>query len=478
MNFMDFRWMMLPLLLLCFSCTEEAIVDEDIVDNFGAADTAFSSESMHLSGGFDGSQRFGMWAKTMEFTRRIERDYGKSLRWVYFINTCYFVADSSHECSDMDNTSRGAGSAEEAIVRTAFAQQAINEGHEIANHSARHLHGEEWSVSRWREDFEQFHSVVDRSLFEPVFEIDGSRQEFVFPRWEAAPEASVGEVGASCQSDGDCHSGTCLPISATASFCSAQCNRHTPCENGTICGTPLWNSSTDACVPMPVFPVEYEGEIMFDENGAANLNHPRLRPYRILGHRAPYLGQNAAFYDVLTEFNYVYDTSQVISMGPPALTMREGRTFPSIYQLGLMKGPGALTIPMDYNYKVNDGSGARMLQDYQNAIMHAHNERNRMPWNIGHHFALSWMDGAYWQAMQDTFEFAAQGCPSNGSQQCSNVQFTTFRDLVARLRGMNDDSSDSSGMDNMFQYVYENEGLDNTQLNHHGECGEDQQCEE
>lgn len=460
---------LIVVILAVAACTSDGGDPVDL-DIGGKADTAFADGAFYLTGGFDGSQRFGMWVDTMEFTRRIERDYGKRIRWTYFINTCYYDRTVDHSWIGT------AMSREEEIVRWALTQQALNEGHEIANHSVRHQDGSDWSVEQWRTELNEFHQLVQANLFEPMIEYNEGEPEAVFPRWRPVPGVEAGEVGATCEADGDCDSGICLAVSNNRSFCSARCNRHNPCPDGTACGAPTWNESTDRCVPLPEFPVEYNEQVLFDAEGNANVAHPDLTPIQLVGFRAPQLGQNAALFEVLTELNYLYDTSQVLPIGPPQRTVRSGRTFEELYQFGLMRNPGSLTIPMDYNYKVNNGSGERMTSDYRQSILDAYIERDRQPWNIGHHFAL-WQNGAYWQAMQDAFEFAAQGCPDEaGEARCPDTEFPTFHQLATTLDGINRDRADSFDED-IFELPEGEEGLDPSELGGRDEdCHSEEEC--
>jgi hypothetical protein len=64
------------------------------------------------------------------------------------------------------------------------------------------------------------------------------------------------------------------------------------------------------------------------------------------------------------------------------------------YRIGLMKNRGSLTIPMDYNYRVSNGSEARMNADHRKSIASAY-ARSRQPWNIGHHFATHCAEVAF-----------------------------------------------------------------------------------
>jgi peptidoglycan/xylan/chitin deacetylase (PgdA/CDA1 family) len=419
----------------CIAGADGAATDDESMAQApgGKADSLFGDGPLYLTGGFDGSKRFGMWVDTLEFARHIGRDYGKRLRFTYFINSCY-----------LDETTTGSAigraiTRDEAIVRIALIQQTINEGHEIGNHTVRHRDGGSWSVAQWRAELADFHRITDKTLFNSIQEADGS---FAFPRWSAMPDAAARKVGASCSSNADCDSNQCLPVSDKASFCTAGCNQSRPCPNGTVCGSADWVDSQDVCVPMPEFPVSYQGKVLFDESGNANLAHPALKPYRMSGFRAPELAHNAATFDALQELGYRYDTSKILQPGPPARVVHSGKMWSSLYELPLMKNPGSLTVPMDYNYLVNNGSGDRMLADYQRSIVDAYNVRERQPWNIGHHFSL-WQGGAYWTAMKGAFEYAAQGCPAgNGQLQCENVEFPSFAGLVQLLESKGDGVSD------------------------------------
>lgn len=412
------------LLSLAAGCTDSA-PGHPFIDSAETADLPFEGGPLYLTGAFDGSKAFRMWLATMEFAREVESESGKPLRFTYFINSSYL--DPGVERSWIGR----ARSQKEATVRFAVMQQAINEGHEIANHTVRHQDGSEWTVEQWRSELGEFHDLVERNLFEPVLDAQGVP---VFPRWRPMPSAQPGEVGASCQTSGDCASNMCLQMTPGQGFCSTGCNKNLPCANGTVCGAPDWNESQDRCLPMPEFPVVHDGEVLFDEAGVANVQSSQLESYPIIGFRAPQLGHNRPMFEVLEEIGYRYDTSKILRPGKPS-RVHSGRLFPSIYEFALMKNSGSATVPMDYNYKFNDVSGARMTEDYKKSVRDAY-ARGREPWNMGHHFSL-WKGGAYWQAMKETFRYAAKGCPEGGQLTCENVEFPTFVELADELDRMN-----------------------------------------
>ncbi len=175
----------------------------------------------------------------------------------------------------------------------------------------------------------------------------------------------------------------------------------------------------------------FDGETLFDAKGNANPKSKRLVPYRIFGFRAPYLGVNDALYQALIRRGYVYDTSQAQSPPEPPYFLASGDR--KILQLALMPHPGALAIPMDYNYRLEKGSPERMRDDYR-AALEASYKAGRRPWNIGHHFA-SWGDGTYLPVLEETIEHALSGCPVGGEKRCPETRVVSFRELATVVKG-------------------------------------------
>ncbi len=110
-----------------------------------------------------------------------------------------------------------------------------------------------------------------------------------------------------------------------------------PCDNGTVCGAPDWHTSVDYCIPVPEMPVIRQGTELFDANGKPNLNHPVLEAYPVIGFRASQLGHKTAMFKVLAELGYSYDTSKVLSPGPPSRVVDGGQMFDTLYEFALMK---------------------------------------------------------------------------------------------------------------------------------------------
>jgi len=202
------------------------------------------------------------------------------------------------------------------------------------------------------------------------------------------------------------------------------------CPRGTVCGAPMFRDDTDLCLPPPAFPVKHAGEVLFDAKGNANPKAKQLRRYAIRGFRAPYLGVNDALYEVLAARRYLYDTSQATSPPEPPYFLSIGPAGGRVAEFALMPHPGALAVPMDYNYRLEKGSAERMRSDYR-AALEASYAGGRRPWNIGHHFA-SWGEGTYLEVLEETVEHALAGCPeASGEKRCPGARVVSFRELAA-----------------------------------------------
>ncbi|MCY1022576.1 polysaccharide deacetylase family protein [Pyxidicoccus sp. MSG2] len=384
----------------------------------------FRPHPLQLTIAYDGSKRFQMWLDTLELARRTQRETGRSVHFTYFITTAYYdpaVQGFAVDPLDVPTTR------EEALVRWALTQQALNEGHEIANHSVRHASGQTWSEDAWRAEFDEFEQLLEANLFEPVRDAAGKA---VFPKWEPLKTAAQGEVGAGCRSAADCHSGRCLSLTPEVGVCTSECNAHAACPEGTVCGSPRWERVTDVCLPMPAFPVEHEGRQLFDAEGRPQVQN--LRPYNVVGFRAPFLHLNFALYRVLAQRGYVYDTSTMQPLGPPR--RMTGAVGTGLLQFPLMWHDDSLTYAIDDAYQGKDGTGERMEADSRAAILLSYEKQGRVPWNVAQHFGLL-RGGIYWQALQRTLAFAAAGCPDDqGQRQCQDVEFPSFRELAERIQ--------------------------------------------
>lgn len=298
---------------------------------------------------FDGSRSIEMWRDTMAFAREIRAQTGNALHYTYFINTPYYLTDPPRNALGV---TRGDISAAEATRRWAYTQMAINEGHEIGSHLVGHYNGSDWSVSRWREEFETFDSHVQGHLFQPVL---GSNGAPLFPRWSCAD-----------------------PLA-------------TECD--------------------PVYPVlDEDGSVLFDAQGRPSpeaLASGRLVPYVMVGVRAPELGWNNAMLDVMAERGFRYDTSQTGELGWPSRTRNGLWEFP--VQMFPRTRSSRAILGMDYNFYVGNLTGAEVGEMYDRVIREAY-ESDRHPVYFCHHFSR-WAgpDGVtYWSALQSAIRAAAR----------------------------------------------------------------------
>lgn len=382
----------------------------------------FTQGPFYFSAAFDGSLRYSLWLRALEHGRAMQKKHGKSAHLTFFVNAAFYSTQPGP--SDVGKAITRA----EVLARRALTQQAINEGHEIADHGVGHHDGRNFSKAEWLSEIDRFRGIMGGQLFQPVVDAEGHP---VFPRFEPLEGAAAGTTGAACQSGADCASGSCLALTEQVRVCSQACNLKLKCPSGTACGAPMFRQDTDVCVPVPRFPIELDGKQLFNERGEPNRKHPRLVPYAVIGYRAPYLAANDALYEALAERGYVYDTSQSASPGPPFYFVpRESPR--KVLELALMLHPGAAAIPMDYNYAQLQIPGARMQADYRAALLGSY-AMGRWPWNVGHHFAM-WEDGAYLEVLESTVDFVLAGCPDEaGKPRCEGGEVVSFRELAQRL---------------------------------------------
>jgi hypothetical protein len=380
----------------------------------------FDERPFTFTAAFDGSLRFSLWHRTLRFARGMKAKYERSPRFTYFVNAAFFSTAPGK--SDVGK----AMSRAEVLVRRALAQQALNEGHEIADHGAGHLDGRTFDREQWLAEIDRSRQLLVNAVFEPIPKEGGG---FVFPVFTATTEER-GRLGATCEADEDCGSKLCLHPTPEQGLCSEPCNLKTKCPDGFACGAPMFRTDTDVCLPVPRFPVKLDGAVLFDERGEPNLQHPRLVRYSLVGFRAPYLGANDALYHALMERGFLYDTSQSVSPGPPFHFVDASHPR-RLLELGLPVHRGVLTIPMDYNYARLEASAERMLADYLLGIDQSL-AQGRVPFNVGHHFTL-WREGAYLSVLEQAVEHVLAGCPKEGEARCPGAEVATFRELAAQL---------------------------------------------
>ncbi len=377
----------------------------------------------YFTASFDGSQRFTGWIDSLRFARELAKASSKQVHFTYFINSVYF------DTAKVPSTIGRAQTRSEIAVRRALAQIAVNEGHEIASHGVGHFDGTTWTLAQWREELEAFHAVADGLIYVPVRDAAGRA---TFPRFSPRADAVAGEAGSACVTDADCHAMRCADLGDAGRLCAPPCNLRKKCGSGSVCGSPFFREDEDVCLPPPDLPVVVDGVTLFDARGTPHLHGTGLEPLAIRGFRAPFLGANDALVAALLERGYRYDTSFAAAPGPPR-TLATRRNGPALTELGLAVWPGALTIPMDYNYMQLKASGERMQADYRASLV-ASFQAGKVPFNIGHHFA-QWEGGAYARALEDAVRYAAAECPDDaGEKRCPGAVVASFREVESALR--------------------------------------------
>ncbi len=114
---------------------------------------------------FDGSKSLPMWEETREFARDMEKS-GKPLRFTYFINASYYLADTNKKTYDAPQNGKGksaigfGGTTSDILARYNQTNLAYSEGHEIANHATGHYDGSKWSAEDWFSEFSQFYTLI------------------------------------------------------------------------------------------------------------------------------------------------------------------------------------------------------------------------------------------------------------------------------------------------------------------------------
>ena len=114
---------------------------------------------------FDGSKSLDMWNATRDFARS-ETAAGRPLKFTYFVNAVYYLADQNKAKYHGPHVSAGrsaigfGGSTNDVLARFDQTNLAKQEGNEIANHAAGHYDGSKWSEADWKDEFDQFYDLL------------------------------------------------------------------------------------------------------------------------------------------------------------------------------------------------------------------------------------------------------------------------------------------------------------------------------
>ena len=113
---------------------------------------------------FDGSKSLNMWSDSRRFARE-ESSAGRPLKFTYFVNAVYYLADGYKKAYLAPEKGAGksaigfGGTPKEVLARFDQTNLAHEEGHEIANHAAGHFDGSRWSEAEWKDEFTQFYDL-------------------------------------------------------------------------------------------------------------------------------------------------------------------------------------------------------------------------------------------------------------------------------------------------------------------------------
>ncbi|RYZ96931.1 MAG: polysaccharide deacetylase [Proteobacteria bacterium] len=114
---------------------------------------------------FDGSKSLDMWNATRQFAKS-ETEAGRPLKFTYFINAVYYLADANKGRYQGPHAAAGrsaigfGGSTGDVLSRFDQTNLAREEGNEIANHAAGHYDGSKWSEADWKNEFDQFYDLL------------------------------------------------------------------------------------------------------------------------------------------------------------------------------------------------------------------------------------------------------------------------------------------------------------------------------
>ncbi|MFO0665839.1 MAG: hypothetical protein U0174_17940 [Polyangiaceae bacterium] len=175
----------------------------------------------------------------------------------------------------------------------------------------------------------------------------------------------------------------------------------------------------------------------FYKNGVETEPRPEfdgIKAAKVVGFRAPQLGQGPGLYPTLKNFGFSYDTSKVASTGYWPVKTNGVWNFPLASLV--LKNSGKRTLSMDYNHYiahskgVSDSANSEKYRADVVATYKAYFDKNyagsRAPVHIGHHFS-KWNGAAYWNAMKD---FAAYACTK------ANVKCVTYREFAEFMEAL------------------------------------------
>lgn len=114
---------------------------------------------------FDGSKSVPMWNETRAFAKDMTAR-GKPLKFTYFINADYYLANQYRDSYDAPGLGLGKSAigfgdqVNDVLNRFDQTNLAFQEGNEIANHAAGHFNGSTWTGDEWTSEFSQFFDLI------------------------------------------------------------------------------------------------------------------------------------------------------------------------------------------------------------------------------------------------------------------------------------------------------------------------------
>lgn len=165
------------LVFVIFTSHRDVKVSEKVA-NLNVYSTSTTPQFVLLS--FDGSKSLEMWRETREFAKQMN-EKGKPLHFTYFINSIYFLSEKNKDVYVSPEGHKGdsrigfAKDEDDVALRIGEVKNALDEGNEIASHTAGHFNGALWDKEKWMKEFSSFENlIVDAQKNNPSVQVDTS----------------------------------------------------------------------------------------------------------------------------------------------------------------------------------------------------------------------------------------------------------------------------------------------------------------
>src|SRR3990172_3007299 len=105
---------------------------------------------------FDGGTRdYGKMREILRFSDELSSITGERANFTFFMISCLYFSSIKRKTEINLNGNRRDI---EGIIE--MTQIAIDAGHDLGNHSVRHLHGENWSYQQWFDELSEFDGQI------------------------------------------------------------------------------------------------------------------------------------------------------------------------------------------------------------------------------------------------------------------------------------------------------------------------------